>query len=169
MSALTSGNWTVNTNPIATGTGSLTKDGAGTLTLATANTFSGNTRSKAGTLNLSDGSALAKQHARHERRGLRHRELHQLNYRRHVRRTHRYADLSLENNASAAVALSVGNNGTSPAAYSGVLSGSGSLTKVGTGILTLTGTNAYLGTTTVSDGMLLVNGNNTGTGAVTVR
>lgn len=46
-------------------------------------------------------------------------------------------------------------NGT----YSGVISGSGSLSKIGAGTLALTGLNSYLGSTTVSAGTLEVNTN----------
>lgn len=44
----------------------------------------------------------------------------------------------------------------------------GSLTKTGTGTLTLTGTNPYIGGTTVTEGTLLLNGTNTGGGPVSV-
>lgn len=66
--------------------------------------------------------------------------------------------IALQDNATTpnAVALSVGSNHSSPAAYSGVLSGPGSLTKVGTGALTLTGANTYTGATTVNQGTLIV-------------
>jgi autotransporter-associated beta strand protein len=43
--------------------------------------------------------------------------------------------------------------------YSGVLSGIGSFTKAGTGTLTLTNTETFVGPTTVSSGKLLINGN----------
>lgn len=51
------------------------------------------------------------------------------------------------------VALTVGNNNSS-STYSGVMSGAGSLIKVGTGTLTLSGANSYTGNTTVSAGTL---------------
>lgn len=54
-------------------------------------------------------------------------------------------------------ALSVGT-GSDTINYSNVISGTGSLTKTGTGILNLTGANTYTGDTTVSAGNLKVNG-----------
>lgn len=51
------------------------------------------------------------------------------------------------------VALTVGYNNSS-STYSGVMSGAGSLIKVGTGTLTLSGANSYTGNTTVSAGTL---------------
>ena len=61
------------------------------------------------------------------------------------------------------MALSVGNNGQSTA-YSGVLSGSGSLVKIGAGLLTLNGPDTYAGGTTLSNGTLQL-GNPTALGA----
>ena len=57
--------------------------------------------------------------------------------------------------------LSVGGNGQSTT-YSGVLTGSGSLTKVGGGRLALTGANTFSGATNVDAGELALNGSITG-------
>jgi len=65
------------------------------------------------------------------------------------------SNLALQNNAGspAAVALTVGNNNGSTT-YSGALSAAGSLTKIGTGALTLSGANTYTGATTITAGTL---------------
>lgn len=58
-----------------------------------------------------------------------------------------------------AATLTVGGSNTSPAAYAGVISGTGgSLAKIGTGTLTLTGANTYSGTTAVTAGNLCIGG-----------
>jgi autotransporter-associated beta strand protein len=57
-----------------------------------------------------------------------------------------------------------GNNLTMP----NLIAGAGDLTKAGVGTLTLEAANSYTGTTTVSAGGLIVNGTQSGTGAVTV-
>lgn len=62
-------------------------------------------------------------------------------------------DLALTDNASGAVTLIIGNNGTSQT-YSGVLSGAGALTKVGAGIQTFSTAQTYTGATTVKGGTL---------------
>ena len=58
---------------------------------------------------------------------------------------------------SDAIALSIGNNNTSTT-YSGIISGGGSLTKIGSGTLTLSGANTYTGNTTISAGTLALTG-----------
>lgn len=64
---------------------------------------------------------------------------------------------------NAAVAFSQTTTGT----YSGAMSGTGSLEKLGSGTVTLTGTSTHSGATTVSAGVLVVNGKLTNS-AVTV-
>jgi len=53
--------------------------------------------------------------------------------------------------------LTVGGDNTSPPAYAGTIIGSGgALTKTGSGMLTLAGSNTYTGTTTISTGTLQI-------------
>jgi autotransporter-associated beta strand protein len=77
-------------------------------------------------------------------------------------------NVKLADTAGAAVALSVGGNNSSTA-YSGNLTGAGSLTKVGAGTLTLSGASTYAGTTTVGGGKLMVNGTHVGGGSYNVN
>jgi fibronectin-binding autotransporter adhesin len=53
--------------------------------------------------------------------------------------------------------------------YTGAISGDGNFTKTGAGILNLDANNSYTGTTTVSEGTLLVNSTNSGSGALIVN
>ena len=64
--------------------------------------------------------------------------------------------------------LTVGSDGTSPAAYAGVISGTGGLTKSGGGTLTLSGANTYSGTTALSGGKLAVSGSLSSTPTLTL-
>jgi len=61
------------------------------------------------------------------------------------------------NVALGSATLSTGNDNTSTN-YSGILSGSGGLTKAGTGTFTLSGSNGYTGATAINAGKMLVNG-----------
>ncbi|MGC3958516.1 MAG: autotransporter-associated beta strand repeat-containing protein [Verrucomicrobiota bacterium] len=83
------------------------------------------------------------------------------------------ASQTLMDTASSPVTLSVGGNNASTT-YSGALTDSGNLVKVGSGTLTLTSTNTYFGTTTINGGSVqLGNGGATGSlaggNAVTVN
>ncbi|MCW1923864.1 autotransporter-associated beta strand repeat-containing protein [Luteolibacter arcticus] len=55
-----------------------------------------------------------------------------------------------------AATLTTGRNNASTS-YAGVISGTGGLIKIGTGVLTLTGTNSFSGTTSIDAGTLRVN------------
>jgi len=74
--------------------------------------------------------------------------------------------------ATSGVTMTVGTNSFNTT-YAGVLSGSGSLVKVGSGMLTFTGSNTYTGNTTISSGTLalgagVVFGGTNGGGIITV-
>ena len=148
----------------------LTMTGPGTLTLGGSNTYSGATTVIAGTLVLTNSAALLNSTfnggagALNFGGGLTAATLGGLGG---------SSNLDLDNATPQAVALTVGNNGASTT-YSGVLSGSGSLIKIGTRALTLSGSNnTYSGGTTLNAGMLVVcngtNGSATGTNTVTLN
>lgn len=77
--------------------------------------------------------------------------------------TFRFGANGLTVAASGGVRLRAGNGTFNTNGYLGhvtaAIGGTGALTKTGAGILSLTGTNNYAGTTTVSQGTLLINGN----------
>jgi autotransporter-associated beta strand protein len=169
-------NFTLNSNNNVTlsgaissskGSGGLIKDGTGTLTLSAANTFSGVTSIARGTLELSNASALQNS---------------TLNYTTGTLvfdggvASHAFtlgglsgsASILLKDALNNAVALSVGNN-NADTNYSGILSGAGgSLTKIGSGSLTLTQTPTYTGNTAVTGGILTVPAINTPNATVSV-
>jgi autotransporter-associated beta strand protein len=139
-------------NGVIAGNIALTKVGTGTQLLfgVGTNTYSGDTTVYAGTLAISNALALQKS---------------TLNY---AGGTVSFSagltaftfgglagvqNLGLTNASGVAVALTVGTN-NSDTIYSGALSGSGSLVKVGSGKLTLAGVNTYTGSTTLSGGTL---------------
>ena len=134
------------------GSGSLTKIGTGTLTLTGSNTYTGTTTVNAGTLNLSHSLALQNSTLTTGGTGL----VFDQSVSSHaftLGGLNGSISLSLMDNGGNGVALSVGKNNIS-STYAGVLSGGGSLTKIGTGMLTLTGNNTYTGVTTLTGGTL---------------
>ena len=134
------------------GSGGLTKTGAGTLRLSGSNTFTGPATIAAGTLVLGNSAALSGAAYSTDNAGtlsfgsLSAASLGSLSGGN---------GLALQNASSAPLALTVGGNGASTT-FSGVMSGSGSLVKSGTGTFTLSANNTYAGTTTVNAGTLVV-------------
>jgi autotransporter-associated beta strand protein len=135
---------------IISGSGGLTKSGTGTLTLFSANTFTGTTNISAGTLLLGNAAALQNSTLNYTtgtlafNSGIGTATLGGLSGSK---------AFTLKNLANAAVALSVGNNNQATA-FSGAIDGGGSLTKIGAGTLTLSGANSYTGPTKLSAGTL---------------
>jgi len=129
------------------GGGGLTKLGAGTLSLTGANTFTGTTRLAAGSLSI--GNALALQSSTLDLNAADSGTVSAISQNSTLGGLAGSRNLDMLTRT-----LSVGNNGASTT-YSGGLS-NGSLTKVGNGTLTLSGTSIYSGGTTISSGTILL-------------
>lgn len=129
----------------------LTKTGTSTLTLGASNSFSGATTIAAGTLVLGNTAALINSTLSGGAGTLSFGSLTAATLGGLVGSS----NLDLDNTASAAVTLTVGNNGASTA-YSGLLTGSGALVKIGAGLFALSGNNTFTGPTTLSGGTLLL-------------
>ena len=135
---------------LISGTGSVDKRGAGTVTLTAANTYTGGTSVSQGTLRLGSSNRLASTGSLFVFAGA----------------TFDLAGFSQTVGAfsgpgTAAIgagSLIAGNE--LDRTFQGSLTGSGSFIKQGTGSLTMSGNSAaYTGTTTVNNGLLAVNGN----------
>jgi len=155
ISMTASKNFTISGSGAIAGSTGVIKDGTGTLTLSTANTFSGNTRIVDGTLTLGHSSALAGSTL-----NMNSRDSGALNFADSLGMAilgglKASRNLTLTDENGGAVALRIGGNGANTT-YLGVLGGAGGFMKTGAGTLTLTGVNTYVGTTTVSEGKLMV-------------
>jgi autotransporter-associated beta strand protein len=140
------GNTTVS-GTIATSTGTLTKDGLGTLTLNATNSYSGTTTINSGTLTLASNGNLGTST---------------------ITLTGGTLDLGGKNLSNTISGLSGGtlsngtitNNGGNYAFQNGtvsaILAGTNGLTKTGSGLLTLTASNTFNGSTTISAGNLSI-------------
>ena len=143
-----------NFSGVISGESSLSKMGSGTLALSGENTFTGGTTIRGGTLQIGNAQALALSTLTVSSTGGTLAFTSGLGG---------FAPGGLAGNGNVALtdvggnglSLYVGRNGESTT-YSGVLSGGGSLTKQGTGTLTLTGTNTYAYGTYINGGTLSV-------------
>lgn len=131
-----------------TGTGTVAASGfaTGTLNLTAANSFSGNFRAILGTLRIGHANAL--QNGTLDMNAADSGSVNLNNLNAIIGALTGSRNLPL-----GSAAISIGNNHASTT-YSGVLSGSGSLVKVGGGKLTLSGVNTYTGGTALQAGTL---------------
>ena len=136
------------------GAGSLVKNGVGTATISTSNSFSGGTVLNAGTLEVGNASALGTGSLTAASNS--------------VLQATASATLANAVVLSSGATLTVNDNGNA-LGVNGAVSGSGSLSKNGAGTLTLGGNNSYTGSTVVNAGVLALNGSNSTTGALTVN
>lgn len=139
--------------PIA-GTGTVMASGFsnGILQLNAANSFSGAYRAALGTLRLGDANAL--QNGTLDMNAADSGTVNLNNLNAVIGALTGSRNLALGNGS-----ISIGNNQTDTI-YSGVLSGSGSMMKIGNGKLTLSGANSYEGTTAVHAGTLAMGASN---------
>ncbi len=129
------------------GPGAFTKTGAGALTLSGSNTYTGATIVDGGSLVLGAAERLANASAVTVAAGA---TLNLNGFNETLGSLAGAGSVTL-----GAGALTVGANGTSTS-FSGVMSGAGTLTKIGAGTQALSGANSYSGLTTISAGALKV-------------
>jgi len=147
----------------------LTKTGAGILTLSGDNTFTGSTTISGGGIRLGHANALANSNTVtvNSDNGVLFGSLTSTT----IKNLGGTGALDLINGDSAAVALTADIAASTTRTYSGSISGSGSLRKSGTGTLILSTSNSYTGATTVSNGELRITSADAlnGTSGVTVE
>ncbi len=143
---------------VISGTGGLTKAGTGTLKLQNTNTYTGPTTVNAGTLQMGVANALSASTDLTVASGATF-DLNNLNQ--------TVGSLAGAGNVTLGSATLSANADNASTTFSGAISGSGGLTKIGTGTLTLTGTNSYTGGTTISAGVLALSGSGSLLGSVT--
>jgi autotransporter-associated beta strand protein len=131
------------------GTGGLTKTGAGTLTLGAGSTYAGATAVNAGTLQAGATNAFAPSSAFTVASGA---TLNLANFNQIIGSL-AGAGAGMLGSAT----LTTGNDNTSTT-FSGMIAGSGGLTKIGSGTMMLSGSSTYTGATAVNAGTLTVNG-----------
>jgi T5SS/PEP-CTERM-associated repeat protein/autotransporter-associated beta strand protein len=139
---------------VVSGPGGLTKVGSGILALNAANTYTGPTAINAGTLQTGIANALSTATAVTVASGA---TFNLNSFNQSIGSLAGAGSVTL-----GSATLATGNDNTSTT-FSGAISGSGGLTKIGSGIFVLTGSNTYSGPTTISAGTLtLGNGGSSG-------
>jgi outer membrane autotransporter protein len=131
------------------GPGSLTKIGAGILTLSGSSTYTGATNVNVGTLQAGAANAFSPFSAFTVATGA---TLGLNGFNQSIGSLAGAGSVTL-----GAATLTTGNDNTSTT-FSGTMSGTGGLTKIGSGTLTLSGSSSYSGATAVNAGTLTVNG-----------
>ena len=129
------------------GTGTLTKQGAGTLTLTGANSFSGGTAVVEGTLQLSAASALGSGGLRLSGGSI-----------LRASDTFSYSDAISLTPVAGVGGGTFEVDASKTLTLAGTIGGTGSLSKTGTGTLVIGGTNTSSGSTTVNAGTLVATG-----------
>ena len=136
------------------GTGSLTKSGAGSLDLDSANTYSGGTAITAGSVGFVTGGlgsgAISVNNASLTYKGV------------------NTDDLSSQGLSIGAGGAAI-NIGANNVIYSAAITGTGDFSKSGTGTLTMQGNNTFTGSTTINGGVLVLNGSSASTGGTTLN
>ena len=166
----TTGAGTATISGVVSNTGAITKEGTGTLNLNAANTYSGATTVnggtlKAGVISVADTSGAFGKNSAVTMANAAGASLDITGFNTQIGSITGGGGLG-GNVTLGAATLAVGGDNSSPAAYAGVISGTGTIAKIGTGTQIFSGTNTYSGKTTVAKGALSVgNVNATATNA----
>ncbi|MDI6636470.1 autotransporter outer membrane beta-barrel domain-containing protein [Pantoea dispersa] len=131
---------------VLSGTGSLIKSGAGTLTLSAKNTYTGDTKIEGGTLETGVENSIASSRSIALHSGA---TLDLGGYNQKVNSLTGAGNILLGINT-----LDEINIAGTETTFSGVISGDGNLSKTGEGNFILTGSNTYTGSTTINGGTL---------------
>jgi len=149
-----------------TGTAGLIKEGVGTLTLSGANTYNGGTTVNAGTLGMSNASALGSTSGSLT---VNTGGILNLNNQNLTVGNLTGTGGAITNSTAGTKTLTIGQGDATGGNFQGAIvvgTGDIALTKTGSGTLTLSGANTYTGATAVNNGTLQVNGSLTS--AVTI-